>query len=298
MRRALSAALLTAAFLLPACNLTSQARVESIKQMNEGITQLNKNNISGAERAMQEAIKTDPTHAEAYLNLGKLYRKQQKWIDAEKAFRGAIENMGETPRGDYWFELGSVQVSKSNEPGTSRAEQEEMWREAITSFSEAIKINPNLYRAHSQMGQLHEKLDEPEKADQAFRKCIELNGKYSPCFVSLGNMYIDYGFSPEATAVLETGTKVNETDADMWNGMGRALLNLNRPKDAVEAYKKAKRIAPEKPDVLFGLGMAYAEIPQRKEAEETLQEFLNKAGNSPEHIKKAAQDTIMRMQGP
>src|SRR5690606_15912050 len=95
MRRALSAVLLTAAFLLPACNLTSQARVESIKQMNEGITQLNKNNISGAERAMQEAIKTDPTHAEAYLNLGKLYRKQGKWIDAEKAFRGAIDNMGE-----------------------------------------------------------------------------------------------------------------------------------------------------------------------------------------------------------
>jgi tetratricopeptide (TPR) repeat protein len=298
MRRALSAVLLTAAFLLPACNLTSQARVESIKQMNEGITQLNKNNISGAERAMQEAIKTDPTHAEAYLNLGKLYRKQSKWVDAKKAFLGAIENMGDKPRGDYWFELGSVQVSQSMEPGTSRAEQEEMWREAIKSFSEAIGINPNLYKAHYQMGQLHEKLDEPEKADQAFRKCIELNGKYSPCFVSLGNMYIDYGFSNIAMAVLETGTKVNETDPDMWNGMGRALLNLNQPKDAVEAYKKAKRIDPEKPDVLFGLGMAYAEIPQRKEAEETLTEFLNKAGNSPEHIKKAAQDTIMRMQGP
>jgi tetratricopeptide (TPR) repeat protein len=272
--------------------------VESIKQMNEGIQQLNKNNMSGAERALQEAIKTDPTHAEAYLNLGKLFRKEGKLVDAEKAFRGAIENMGEKPRGDYWFELGSGQVTQSNEPGTSRAEQETMWREAIKSFSEAIGIDPNLYKAHYHVGVLHEKLDEPEQADVAFRKCIELNGKYSPCFVALGNMYIDYGFSNVAMAVLETGTKVNETDADMWNGMGRALLNLNQPKDAVEAYKKAKRIDPEKPDVLFGLGMAYAEIPMRKEAEETLTEFLNKAGNSPDHIKKAAQDTIMRMQGP
>lgn len=298
MRRALSAALLTAAFLLPACNLTSQARVDSIKQMNEGIQQLNKNNLSGAEKAMQEAIKTDPSHAEAHLNLGKLYRKQQKWVDAEKAFRGAIENMGDTPRGDYWFELGSVQVAQSNEPGTSRAEQEEKWREAINSFSEAIRLNPNLYRAHYQMGTLHEKLDEPEKADQAYRKCIELNGNYSPCFVSLGNMYIDYGFSNVAMAVLETGTQVNETDADMWNGMGRALLNLNKPKEAVDAYKKANRIDPEKPDVIFGLGMAYAEVPMRKEAEETLNEFLSKAGDSPEHVKKAAQDTLMRLEGP
>jgi len=298
MRRALSAALLTAVFLLPACNLTSQARVESIKHMNEGVQQLNKNNIQGAERAMQEAIKSDPSHAEAYLNLGKLYRKQQKWVDAEKAFRGAIENVGDSPRGDYWFELGAVQVSQSQEPGSSRTDQEAKWREAITSFSEAIRINPKLYKAHYQTGKLHESLDEPEKADQAYRQCIELNGKYSPCIVSLGNMYIDYGFSAEAMAVLETGTKVNETDADMWNGMGRALLNLNRPTEAVEAYKKAKRIDPDKPDVLFGLGMAYAEIPMRKEAEETLNQFIAKAQNSPEHVQQAAKDTIMRMQGP
>jgi cytochrome c-type biogenesis protein CcmH/NrfG len=298
MRRAITAALLTAFFLLPACNLTSQARVDSIKQMNEGIQQLNKNNMSGAERAMTEAIKTDPTHAEAYLNLGKLYRKQQKWVDAEKAFRGAIENMGDKPRGDYYFEIGSVQVAQSNEPGTSRAEQETKWRDAIKSFSEAIGTNPNLYRAHYQMGTLHEKLDEPEQADQAYRKCIELNGKYSACFVSLGNMYIDYGFSNVAMSVLGTGTQVNDTDADMWNGMGRALLNLNRPKEAVDAYKKAKRIDPDKPDVLFGLGMAYAEIPMRKESEDTLNEFIAKAANSPEHVKKAANDTIMRMQGP
>ncbi|PRP91771.1 TPR repeat-containing protein YrrB [Enhygromyxa salina] len=298
MRRALTAALLTSIFLLPACNLTSQARVDSIKMMNEGIQQLNKNNMSGAERAMTEAIKADPTHAEAYLNLGKLYRKQQKWVDAEKSFRGAIENMGDNPRGDYYFELGSVQVAQSMEPGTSRAEQEAKWREAIKSFSEAIGLNPNLYKAHFQMGTLHEKLDEPEQADQAYRKCITLNGKYSPCFVSLGNMYIDYGFSNVAMSVLTTGTEVNDTDADMWNGMGRALLNLNRPKEAVDAYKKATRIDPDKPDVLFGLGMAYAEIPMRKESEETLNEFISKAGNSPEHVKKAAQDTIMRMQGP
>ena len=297
MRRALTAALLASVFLLPACNLTSQARVDSIKLMNEGIQQLNKNNMSGAERAMSEAIKADPTHAEAYLNLGKLYRKQQKWVDAEKAFRGAIEN-SESPKGEYYFELGSVQIAQSNEPGTSRAEQEAKWREAISSFSEAIAADPNLYKAHYEMGRLHEKFDEPEQADEAFRNCIKINGKYSPCFVSLGNMYIDYGFSNIAMAVLETGTKVNDTDADMWNGMGRALQALNRPKEAVDAYKKAQRINPDKPEVMFNLGMAYAEIPMRKEAEETLNEFISKAGNSPEHIKKAAQDTIVRMQGP
>jgi tetratricopeptide (TPR) repeat protein len=214
--------------------------------MNEGILQLNKNNMSGAERAMSEAIKADPSHAEAHLNLGKLYRKQQKWVDAEKAFRGAIDN-SENPKGEFYFELGSVQVAQSMEPGTSRAEQETKWNDAIKSFTDAIGADPNLYKAHYQAGTLHEKLDQPEQADEAYRQCITIHGKYSPCYVSLGNMYIDYGFSNVAMAVLETGTKVNDTDADMWNGMGRALLALNRPKKLSTPTRKPSASTPRSP---------------------------------------------------
>ena len=211
--------------------------------------------------------------------------------------RVASIKTGSVPRGDYYYELGAVLVAQSNEPGTSYAEQHAKRREAITSFSKAVDVDPTIYRAHYQIGVLHEQLDEPEEADSAYRKCIELNAQYSPCYVLLGNMYIDYGFANVAMAVLETGTMVNETDADMWNGIGRALLNLGRPREAVEAYKRARRIDPDKPDVLFGLGMAYAEIPMRKEAEATLNEFLSKASGVPSHIIKAAQDTIYRMQG-
>jgi hypothetical protein len=43
--------------------------------------------------------------------------------------------------------------------------------------------------------------------------------------------------------------------------------------------------------------MAYADLRQRKEAVEALQGFLSKAGNEvPEHLKRAANSTIARMQ--
>ena len=100
-----------------------------------------------------------------------------------------------------------------------------------------------------------------------------------------------------AMVVLETGTKVNDKDARMWNGLGRALLSLNKPEEAVEAFKKAKAIDPDMVDVLFGLGMAYADLRQRKDAVENLQAFLQRAGNDvPEDRKKAANNTIARMQ--
>jgi tetratricopeptide (TPR) repeat protein len=147
------------------------------------------------------------------------------------------------------------------------------------------------------MGVLYEKLDQPQSADVAYRKVIELRPDYSPAFVSLGNMYIDYGFANVAMAVLDTGTKINDKDARMWNGLGRAQLSLQKPAEAIDAFQKAKAIDPDMVDVLFGLGMAYAANRQRAEAVENLQAFITKAGGDvPEDKKKAANDTMARMQ--
>jgi tetratricopeptide (TPR) repeat protein len=297
MRKLLAAAVLIPLLAAPACNLQSSSRVDSIYRMNEGIKQLKKNNLTGAEKAMKESIQMDPTHAAAHANLGKLFRKQGKLADAEKAFQDAINNMGDAPNAGYYFDMGMCQVGQGEDKGVSNTERTAKYTAAIAAFQEATKINPNHYKAHYRMGYLYEKLDDPQKADQAYRQAIKINGKYSPSFVSLGNMYIDYGFSNVAMAVLDTGTKVNDTDAQMWNGLGRAFLALNQPQEAVGAFKKAKAIDPEMPDVLFGLGMAHAELRQKKEAAENLEAFLKKAGqNVPEDTKKAANDTLARMQ--
>jgi tetratricopeptide (TPR) repeat protein len=297
MRNLLAAAVLVPLLVLPACNLQSSARVDSIYRMNEGIKQLKKNNMTGAEKAMKESIQLDPTHAAAHANLGKLYRKQGKLADAVNAFDDAIKNQGDAPDAGIQFDKGMCQVGLAEEKGVSHAEKQAKYTEAISSFQEATTVNPNHYKAHYRIGYLYEKLDDPQKADAAYRQAIKINGNYSPAFVALGNMYIDYGFANVAMAVLDTGTKTNETDAQMWNGLGRAYLGLNQPAEAVDAFKKAKAIDPEMPDVLFGLGMAYAELRQKPEAAENLEAFLKKAGqNVPEDTKKAANDTLARMQ--
>lgn len=298
MRRTLLVAvfLASAALTAPSCKLASRNRVQSIKLMNEGIEFSKKNNTSAAEKALQDAIKADPSHAAAHHALGVIYRKQQKWIDAEKAFQGAIDNMKDEPNGKYWYDMGAVQASQGEADGVTTAERDTKYRSAIASFQEALKLNPKLFKAHFRQGQLFEKLDEPQKSDAEYRKAIELKPTFSPSFVELGNMYIDYGFAPQAMVVLQVGTQVNETDARMWNGLGRAYLSLNQPKEAIDAFSKAKAIDPDMVDALYGLGMAYAELRQRADAKENLNLFLQKAsGETPEHIVKAARDTLARM---
>ena len=45
------------------------------------------------------AVAIDKSNAQAHFTLGKIYRKQKKWIDAEKAFQSAIEAMVDAPNG-------------------------------------------------------------------------------------------------------------------------------------------------------------------------------------------------------
>jgi tetratricopeptide (TPR) repeat protein len=281
----------------PSCKLASRQRVQSINRMNDAIKQEKKGNTSAAERALKESIEFDPSHAKAHYILGQIYRKQAKFVDAEKAFRGAIDNMSEEPSAEYWYQLGVVLAEQGEEEGVSQTDQAAKFNEAIAAYQEAIKLQPNHHKAPYRMGVLYEALDQPQQADAAYRKTIELKPTYSAAFVSLGNMYIDYGHANVGHAVLETGTQVNDKDAKMWNGLGRAQLALNKPQEAIDSFKKAKAIDPDMADVLFGLGMGYAELRQRKDAVESLQAFLAKAGNDvPEDRKRAANDTIARMQ--
>ncbi len=301
MRRftVLAALLLSFVMVLPGCNLVSRNRVQAINRMNEGIQLFDKNNTAGAEKALQEAIQLDPTYDAAYHNLGQVYKKQNKLVDAEKAFQGAIDNMKSEPNAEFFFDLGAVQAAQGDADGVAANERETKFRAAINSFQEALKLDPKKYKAHFRTGNLHEKLDEPEKADVAYRKTIEIKPSYSPAFVSLSNMYIDYGFANVAMVVLQTGAQINDKDARMWNGLGRAYFELGQFPEAVDAYSKAKAIDPDGVDALYGLGMAYAELRKRKDARENLELFISKAGQDtrPDLI-KAARDTVARLADP
>ncbi|MCA9663282.1 MAG: tetratricopeptide repeat protein, partial [Myxococcales bacterium] len=139
MRRNIIVALFIAfaATSTPACKLASRARVQSIKLMNEGIEFSKKNNSSAAEKALQDAIKADPDHAAAHHALGVVYRKQGKWIDAEKAFQGAIDHMGDEPNGKYYYDLGAVLAAQGEAEGVTTQEKEAKFTAAIAAFQEA-----------------------------------------------------------------------------------------------------------------------------------------------------------------
>ena len=130
-----AALLLSVAILMPACKgLASRNRVQAINRMNEGIQLFDRNNTAGAEKAIQDAIQMDPTFSQAHHTLGQIYKKQNKLVDAEKAFVGAIDNMKAEPQAEYWYDLGTVQQAQGEADGVSVAERDKKFEAAIDSY--------------------------------------------------------------------------------------------------------------------------------------------------------------------
>lgn len=275
-------------------------RVRAIAKLNEGIKAEMRHDTAKAVQLVKEAITVDPGYAKAHYTLGQLYAKQAHYIDARTTFEAAVTLVGDDEElaGQMNYQLGRMIVADSNEPTRTFVERRTLKREAVQAFDAAIVADPTQYKAHYRRAIAHDWLEDPDAADADFRQCIWLKPEYSPCFVAMAHMYIDYGFAAEGLQVLEAGLRHNDKDPAMWSGAGRAYYDLHRPKDAVDAYKKARAIDPDMIEVLYGLGMAYAELKMRDESVEALQTFLRKAGSDiPDDRKRAANDTLARIKG-
>jgi len=286
-------------FIVVAFGPASADRVQAINKMNEGIKAEYRGDGEAALKLVQEATQLDPGYAKAHYVLGQLHTKAGRYVDAEKASRAALGVAGDDAAlaGDAGYQLGVALLRQSDAAGVKHGDRKALKRKAVEAFGGVIAVDPARYKAHFRRALAHEFLEDPDAADADFRRCIRLQPAYTPCFVSMAHLYIDYGFATEALAVLDAGLKANDKDPGMWAGAGRAYFDLGRHQDAVDAYKKARAIDPDMIDVLYGLGMAYAELRMRDEAIESLQAFVAKAGNDvPKMRKRAANDTIARMQ--
>jgi hypothetical protein len=139
----------------------------------------------------------------------------------------------------------------------------------------------------------------PGRSDYYHRWLIVDDPSVTWTWVELGNMYLDNGEFEAGLAILDLAIERFPSDYAVHNGRGRLLLNAGDPAAAVESYRRAAELASDAPDVWFGLGMAYAELGQAKQAIEALKRFLALADEPeakvPEHVIRAAHDTILSM---
>ncbi|RKZ21614.1 hypothetical protein DRQ16_03375, partial [bacterium] len=188
------------------------------------------------------------------------------------------------------------------------------FQEAVTSFKEAIRIDPEFAEAYYNLGFALSKMGEYEEALKATKKALEINPYYTTNRLKLGiDLYADKldiligkeltkevelekeepfeaVFAPQEEERIfeevfeeeEEGPEVVEEVAEVqappkdYFAEGRELLERGELDRALEAFEEALRENPDNPEILYHIARIYYEKGLYGEAKERIVSLLER----------------------
>jgi tetratricopeptide (TPR) repeat protein len=78
------------------------------------------------------------------------------------------------------------------------------WKEAIESYKQAIRIDPDFAEAHHDLGVAYGELGKHEEAIKSFKQAIRIDPDYAEAHRNLGTVYSESGMYKKAIEFKET----------------------------------------------------------------------------------------------
>ena len=142
-------------------------------------------------------------------------------------------------------------------------QQKEQWTESIEAYSECLRIAPRSIGAALKLGDAYRKIQQNEKALNAYRQGIQSFQGYSleyqhrmkPIYAKLcartARILLEKPSAQpnvinEAIKFLQASVAACPDDTDVWYRLGGALLDVNRLDQAFECLQKAQVLNPKK----------------------------------------------------
>lgn len=120
------------------------------------------------------------------------------------------------------------------------------------------------------------------EAEARLRDSIRLHPRFLPAYTNLADLLRTVGRDSEGGAVLEAGLAVAPADADLHHARGLWLVRRQRYNDAVAAFGKAARLAPQSPWYAYVHAVALEEVGRGEEAFAVLQEAARRHPGDPD----------------
>jgi tetratricopeptide (TPR) repeat protein len=178
----------------------------------------------------------------------------QKWDDAETEFKRCLEL---NPNFDQAM------------TGLSRALiNREKLDEAKQWAQNALKFNPQNYRAWYQLGFIEAKKQDRQAAITAYEKAVSIQENFAPLRRDLGLLQFQQQNYAEAAKHLAAAVDLGMQDASLFNTLGISYSRTNRLQKAVASYKQALKLDPNRAETHLNLAYVYQRLNQLKAARE------------------------------
>jgi tetratricopeptide (TPR) repeat protein len=146
------------------------------------------------------------------------------------------------------FQLAQFQGSRGNHTG-----QFELYKAAEKHFKKALKLDPTLVEAKTNLGYLWLAQEQPKKAIPAFQAALKINPNHLSALNGLANAYVLQKELPQAEATFEQLIKLAPGQADYWFNLGSVFQKEGKPEEATHAYQQALKAEPDHQRALFNL---------------------------------------------
>ncbi len=304
----LTTMVLGAAMLVGLAGCPSKNRGESIKLSNECVKAYGQKQYETAiERCTKSTERWRDNHVAWYALAGSWIGRND-WAKASDAMQNAVQiapeqAMYQMMYGRTLYEKAVFQAREDQARRENKKPEEVVpdltvvnFQKAEQALQEAVKLNPELWRAHYYLGRIFRDTDKPKEAATSLTKALSFAPIEAAPYIALGELYRKWDYTDQALSVVQQGATVvpgsNEV-SDIWYVVGMAYDDKRMDDKAIESFDKALESRPDNHKAKFQRGQAYFRKGDFAKAKKDLEDFSKSGGASVEFAKQQASKMLL-----
>jgi len=211
------------------------------------------NDFEKGEQLLAKVREQDPKMYIVPFMLGEAGLAKKDWPAAEAEFKKCLEL---NPNFDQAMTGLSRALLYQN-----KDEEAKQWAR------NALKYNPENYRAWYQLGFIETKTDKPA-AIADYEKAVAIQGNFAPLRRDLGLLYYQQQHYAQAAKHLAKAVELGINEARLYNFLGICYDRTGRLSNAVKSYLEAIRLDDNLAEAHLNLGYAYKQLNRKTLAAE------------------------------
>jgi len=192
---------------------------------NLGVVYKNMGRYEDAFEALMTSQRLSPNRPVTLKNIGDVLFFQYRDDEARLWYERALRN----DRNDPWALTGKGQIMVTNQH----------YEQALELFDRALTIEPEYAWALGGRGMALLGLARFEEAVEAFDMAIELDPEWDHPHCGKAEAMHRLGLLKEAEVEYRTALRLDELDPLKWQDLGNVLLDMNRYRDSLRAFRRA-----------------------------------------------------------
>jgi protein O-mannosyl-transferase len=227
---------------------------------------LDQKQLDKGEEMLLKVTSLAPDFTEGFINLGVLYIRKQEPDKALTAINRALEiNPGSFAA---HFNKGEALTQKGD------------FKTAVESYKQAVHLRPDLDAFRLTLGVAYSRAGDRAEAERTFNE-LTASSAAAEAYRDLGVLYTDAGQPDQAMQYFRQAAKLRTVFPEAHHDLGVAYLRKQMPDQAIEQFRLTLQQQPDHGPAVLNLAMAYQMKGDIQTAKQTLQEFLQRYGNSP-----------------